>query len=299
MGRTTPIPDLDMQSFTKFALQLTYPPNPIRNLDNSLTPDQAAGRELFFNKPATLGMTCQFCHVLDPAGNAEFGVDRPGFFGSDGSYIGTEFPQTMKVPHLRNAYQKIGKFGLPRDPLINPQEDDSFLGDQIRGFGYTHEGSMDSVFGFLSQIGFIEDPVFNPGGLESDAPTERRQVEGFVLAMDSNMAPIVGQQITLTSHNGWIAGPRIDLLEARANAGECDLVAHGRHLGRIRGYLWNGSKFLADEAGKPAIPDALLRLRALVPMQEVTYTCVPPGAGQRAALDRDLDGTLNGDEEDD
>ena len=295
-GRTEPLGAADMRTFADFALQLTYPPNPIRNLDNSLTAEQAAGKQLYVEKPATLGMTCQFCHVVDPAGNAQYGVARPGFFGSDGSYVGSEFPQTMKVPQLRNMYQKVGKFGLPRDPLINPQEDASFLGDQIRGFGYTHEGSMDSVFGFLSQIGFVEDPLFNPGGLESDSPTERRQVEAYVLAIDSNMAPIVGQQITLTASNGWTVGPRIDLLKARASAGECDLVAHGRHLGEQRGYLWSGGAFVPDQAGKPAAPDALLRLSALLPKHELTYTCVPPGSGRRVGIDRDLDGILDGDE---
>jgi DNA-binding beta-propeller fold protein YncE len=292
-GRTEPISAADMQKFSDFALQLTYPPNPIRKLDNSLTADQAAGKQLYINKPATLGMTCQFCHVVDPAGNAQYGVARPGFFGSDGSYVGTEFVQTMKVPQLRNAYQKVGKFGLPRDPFINPQEDDSFAGDQIRGFGYTHEGSMDSVFGFLSQIGFVEDPVFNPGGLESETPTERRQVEAYVLAIDSNMAPIVGQQITLTSTNGAVVGPRIDLMKARASAGECDLVVHGQRYGEQRGYQYKNNAFLQDEAGAPNLSDAQLRARASIAQQELTYTCAPPGSGRRMGIDRDLDGILD------
>jgi hypothetical protein len=36
----------DMQAFTDFALRLTYPPNPIRNLDNSLTSQQQDGSDL-------------------------------------------------------------------------------------------------------------------------------------------------------------------------------------------------------------------------------------------------------------
>ena len=58
----------EMQAFTDFILQVTYPPNPIRNLDNSLTPDQQAGRE-----PSSSGsdssdtfQTCNGCHALDP-----------------------------------------------------------------------------------------------------------------------------------------------------------------------------------------------------------------------------------------
>ena len=61
-------------------------------------------------------------------------------------------------------------------------------------------------------------------------------MEQFLLAYDSDLAPVVGQQITLTSANSAAAGPRIDLLIARAAAPfiskslngtvtECDLVA--------------------------------------------------------------------------
>jgi len=37
------MPDVDMNDFARFALELMYPPNPIRHLDDSLT-DGAAGR---------------------------------------------------------------------------------------------------------------------------------------------------------------------------------------------------------------------------------------------------------------
>ena len=66
---------------------------------------------------------------------------------------------------------------------------------------------------------------------------QRRDLEQFVLAFDTTFAPIVGQQITLTSDNAAVAGPRIDLMIARAEtdfalvgqpgAKECDLVAKG------------------------------------------------------------------------
>src|SRR5262249_32364171 len=52
LGRSEFIPDADMEAFTDFILQVTYPPNPIRALDNSLTPDQAAGRQLFNTRVA-------------------------------------------------------------------------------------------------------------------------------------------------------------------------------------------------------------------------------------------------------
>src|SRR5690606_16681397 len=46
-GRHAPLPEEDMESFAEFALQISYPPNPVRNLDNSLTASQAEGAEHF------------------------------------------------------------------------------------------------------------------------------------------------------------------------------------------------------------------------------------------------------------
>jgi DNA-binding beta-propeller fold protein YncE len=296
MGRDEPLPPAQMQALTDFALQLTYPPNPIRALDNSLTPDQAAGRELFFTKPAALGLTCVFCHELDAGANP--GASRPGFFGTDGSSVGAELFQTLKIPHLRNIYQKVGKFGLGRDPLINPDNSDAPTGPQIRGYGMIHDGAVDTVFSFLSSTGFVVGPgneqgfELTPQGIE-----ERRQVEDFIFAFDSNMAPIVGQQITLGLATLATAPARINLLKARATAGECELVAHGVVFGRAQGFLFNNGVFLRDQAYKAPLSDPSLRAMALVPGQELTYTCVPPGSGQRVARDRDLDGTLDGDED--
>ena len=42
------------------------------------------------------------------------------------------------------------------------------------------------------------------------------------------------------------------------------------------------------------IADQTLRDFAQTTAREVTYTCVPPGSGQRTAMDRDLDTLLNG-----
>jgi YVTN family beta-propeller protein len=300
LGRSSQISPADMQAFTDFALQITYPPNPIRALGNALNPDQQAGRDMYFNKPATLGMTCNFCHVLDPAGNAEFGVSRPGFFGTDGSYIGGEFPQTLKVPQLRNLYQKVGLFGFPRDILLNPDHSDAHTGDQIRGFGFIHSGAIPSVFQFISALGFVQDDVIfpNPGGFARNEQgiLERRQVESFLMAYDSNLAPIVGQQVTLRLDNATLAGLRVNLMLGRAEQNECDLVVHGPVLGEMRGYLYRNGQFVSNRADRPPLSAAALRLLALLPGQELTFTCVPPGSGVRMGIDRDLNGVLDGDE---
>jgi len=300
LGRSNQIAPADMQAFTDFALQITYPPNPIRALDNSLTSDQQAGRDIYFNKPATIGLKCNFCHVLDPQGNAEFGVTRPGFFGSDGSLVGGELPQTLKIPQLRNLYQKVGMFGFPREVFLNPDHPDNHMGDQIRGFGFIHSGAIPSPFQFLSALGFVFDDVIFPNpdgfGRNEQGIMERRQIESFLMAYDSNMAPIVGQQVTLRSDNTAVSGPRVDLLIGRAMNGECDLVVHGRVLGQQRSYVYLGGSFKPDLANQSPLSATALKSLALVSGQELTFSAVPPGSGTRMGIDRDLDGVLNADE---
>jgi len=119
---------------------------------------------------------------------------------------------------------------------------------------------------------------------------QRRELESFLLAFDSNLAPIVGQQATLTKYNAAVVGPRIDLLIARADEHECDLVAKNR----LGGFLYAGNgKFQSSRHRVPAIPDALLRTSALLPDGEITYTCTPPGSGVRIGIDRDEDNLLD------
>jgi hypothetical protein len=47
-GRATELSERDMQKFTDFALALTYPPNPIRRLDDALTEGQKRARSRYF-----------------------------------------------------------------------------------------------------------------------------------------------------------------------------------------------------------------------------------------------------------
>ena len=123
---------------------------------------------------------------------------------------------------------------------------------------------------------------------------QRRQLEAFILAFPTNLAPVVGQQITLTASSPAEVDARIDLLRQRADAGECELVAKTRISDDEAGFLYVGSGLFArDRRGQPPIPGAALR--ALAP---VTYTCVPPGSGERVGVDRDGDGSWDGDERD-
>ncbi|HVM95874.1 MAG TPA: hypothetical protein VMT89_05765, partial [Candidatus Acidoferrales bacterium] len=281
--------DADMKAFTDFVLEIAMPPNPVRSLDNQLNSAQAAGRDSYFNHNGVDAVsTCNGCHALDPS---------QGFFGTNGNTTFENEPQEFKVPELRNAYTKVGMFGMPGVGFLSvPSDDRQPHGDQVRGFGYLHDGSVATVFDFMHATVF---------GLTED---ERSNLEQFILAFDSNLAPIVGQQITLTSNNSIVAGPRIDLLKARAmtsfvtvdqpGAHECDLIVKGAVNGIERGYLLDASSgdFRSDRRSEPEVGDAALRAAANAVGQELTYTCVPPGSGTRIGLDRDADGSFDRDE---
>lgn len=306
VGRESIISNEDMSAFTSFALTITLPPNPVRAIDNSLTADQQGGADFYLGTRKAdgldlpnLGFTCNGCHTLNAS---------QGFFGTNGDASFENEMQIIKIAHLRNMYQKVGMFGLPAVPFFNPG-DNAHMGDQIRGSGFLHDGSVDTLFRFFQATVFNENPA---GTVGFDGPlngdVKRAQMEQFMLAFDSDLAPIVGQQVTLDSTNVSVVGPRIDLLIQRAltpftskvlggDVVECDLIVKGNVAGEPRGWVFGTSgDFIGDKASEAAWSDALLRSVATTVGQELTYTCVPPGSGLRLGIDRDEDGFFDADE---
>jgi DNA-binding beta-propeller fold protein YncE len=263
-GTITPA---QMQQFTDFALEIMLPPNPVRPLNNTLGAAAQAGENLFFGRVTDGVENCDGCHTLDPA---------QGFFSSGGEQSQEGEPQTFKVPHMRNMYHKIGMFRAP--------------GDQVRGFGFLHDGAIDTLDTFLGDGPF------------SINQTEVSNLEQFSLQFPTDLAPIVGQQVTLTATNAGVAGPRIDLMLQRAgqnynslmlggNVPECDVIVKGSLAGVERGAVRQPSgQFLTDDnqlVGEGAI-------RSLAASEgPLTYTCVPPGSGTRMGIDRDEDTVLD------
>jgi len=335
VGRSGQLSVDDMAAFGEFALQITYPPNPIRNLDNSLTPMQSAGRAFYFNSandaelPVDRQHACGGCHVLDSKANIGQ-TAHPGFFGTDGRLSFDNESQLLKVPHLRNAYQKLGMYGASIDqvralasiiPQLNPPI------NAVRGFGYNHDGVLGTIEQFLSQVAFVQttagsfanpggipffaDPAnpFDPSkGLSQQGFSIRRAVASFLLAFDSNQPPIVGQQLTLTSDNAADNAERLALFEAQATVGNCDLVAHGnvrrtthvpwlRRRARDTGFVFSNGSFVADESCiKPLSPEEFVALVTNDDDLTLTLTAVPIGSGFRLGIDRDADGYADGDE---
>ncbi|NND67304.1 MAG: hypothetical protein HKN19_06945 [Halioglobus sp.] len=182
---------------------------------------------------------------------------------------------------MRNMYQKIGKFGQ----VPGPQ-----LGDQIRGFGFLHDGSVDTLFNFLGASAFTLTNL------------EQLTLQAFSFEFPTDIAPIVGQQGTLDVGLGPTVGPRLDLFNTRSNANfeslmlgglvkECEVIAKGTVGGEPRGWLREGPQFRSDINTLISNGD----LRNLVNSEgPITYTCAPPGSGLRMGIDRDEDTVFDG-----
>jgi DNA-binding beta-propeller fold protein YncE/mono/diheme cytochrome c family protein len=282
----------DMQRFADFALALTYPPNPIRPLDNSLSdpqgePSALDGASLYNGVITDTVANCNGCHVLDR---------DQGFFGTSGGSTFENEAMEFKVPHLRNAYQKVGMFGEAPTNFF-PNTDGSQMGPQVRGTGFLHDGSVATVFNFVGA------DVFRIGSTPL-SDVDRRDLEAFMMEFDSDLAPIVGQQATLTSTSGSDTLDRIDLLIARADVvystsptfgdvPECDLIVKGVLAGQQRGWLYQGGNFMSDDVGESTWSKSALLAVAGTPGQELTFTCVPPGSGTRMGVNRDRDSFLD------
>jgi len=272
VGRNGPIAAADMNSFTNFILQITYPPNPNRPLDNSKTPMQQAGSDFFFNAPSTGAITCNACHVVDPA---------LGFFGTDGRMSFEAGTQDFKIPHLRNMYQKTGMFGIPKMDGIFVG-DSIHRGDQIRGYGFTHDGSIDTLDNFHNATLF------------TTTPSDRRNLEQFMHGMDSNLAPVIGQQITLNNNSTAFVLNRIQLMASQMDTGNNEVIVKATIAGKQRGWFREADgTYQSDDAFELPVTQTELLLLAQTSGQELTFTAVPVGTAIRMGVDRDNDLVLD------
>jgi DNA-binding beta-propeller fold protein YncE/mono/diheme cytochrome c family protein len=273
LGRGSQLTAAQMDQFTKFALRLVYPPNPIGNLDGSLTADQAAGMNLY-NTGRTDGLSsCNDCHTLNPAA---------GRFGTDGTMAveGNNVAENFKIAGLRNMYQKVGMFATNSSATGTPS-----FGNQIRGFGFENSGQ----FGNLDT--FFASPAFQL----SDA--QQQQIDRLMMIIQTEHANIVGQQVTISPSSASAARTRLDMLVARALVTsprrECELVAKGVIGNVSRGWVMNAARNFVpnSSAEQPVTLQGLLDQAAADGGAPITFTCAPVGNGTRMGVDRDGNGT--------
>ena len=216
-----------------FILDMTYPPNPIRNLDNSLTAEQQAGPRLLLpartsngaELPSTASTTATAATCSIPTATRVAPTTRASS-ARDGRLSFENLPQMFKVPHLRNVYQKVGMFASSPDSNRTAHPDCRasirrcrrcaasaisrtapsgsivhHLTPGLAGASSTTTGRTRAAF-----RPFTFDANGNPTGIDSAGFPMRHAIASFVLAYDSNMKPIVGQQLTLTAANAGRRG---------------------------------------------------------------------------------------------
>lgn len=259
LGRETELPASDMEKLCDFVLALRYPPNPVANIDGTFTPHQAAGKRIFDsdgnpNKLGGSGTACWICHTL-PLGTSR--RSAPGMV------------QDLKVPHLRGLYQKIGMVGyvIPGVARIFPYKLDPrptpHMGDQVRGFGFSHDGAIPTMFDFFRRpfghFAFKDEPG-GPTGTQ-----KIRQLEAYLMTFPTGLAPVVGQQVTLDRTNLADSAAILTLLSARAKLGEGGLLVQGRIGGKDR--TWHGNAALAADRFLDMVKAGAV----------LTATVLPPG----------------------
>ena len=326
LGDDTALPPDDMQKFEDFLATIHYPPNPFRNIDNSLpaalsldghyTPgrfapegeplgigDAVRGLDIYRNGTLDTPFQCVTCHTLPTGigpdmvvvGLPPQYVDIPP--GPNGErhnmVVSTDGSSnvTIKVPQLRNLYKRTG---FDTSQTLNTS-----------GFGYVHDGSVDTIARFVSE------PVFQ---VQSDQ--DIADLVAFMLAFSGSDLPqgnaafffeppgrpgldahaAVGIQITFdgSNNNDGIAVNHLFTLELLAINGKIGLIAKGLRDGTMRGWAFSAGEMLSDRAGEVSSVTDLYFSSG--PGTETTFTAVVLGSEVRLGIDRDSDGYLDGDE---
>ncbi len=326
MGDDTALSPAEMQAFEDFLATIAFPPNPFRNTDNTLPlnvplPGHFATGRFALNAgdplPAgnavnglnlyrfgnmdggIIGAQCVTCHTM-PTG---LGTDHdfvPDIFNLTGNYDANPRPLgpngehhlaltsldggtniSMKVPQLRNMHEKVGF--------------DTTQGSNSAGFGFLHDGSVDSLARFVSEPLFattsdqdVADLVafmlaFSGSDLPAGSVVGPSEPPG-VSSLDTHAA--VGKQVT---YSGGAQPALINELIALAQNAEIDLIVKGVFGNENRGWVYDRTTvmLLSDRAAQVhTVAEVLAAAAANAPQ---TWTAVPSGLGMRLGIDRDED----------
>ena len=343
-GDDVRLTNAEMQEFEDFLSTIWIPPNPFRNLDNSLPssvelPGQVtdgefgdAGQQLAPGDPRRglrlyMGteapnffmdgaVNCVTCHSL-PIGNgadSKLNATNTAFdaipvgplgnhhIGMNSTDLSTNI--AIKIPQLRTGVDKAGF--------------SKFSTRSRAGFGYFHDGAVDSLASFLSAPVFdvrsnqdISDIVAlmfafsgsDFGDLPQNPPVLFDADDNFPVILlpfvseppsmqtskDTHAA--VGQQVTINSASDSLA--RINDFIDIAATGAVELVAHGAQDGERRGWRHLTGASSEDPIFQSDLEGETIEYADLVNLSgagsELTFTVVHDGSGQRLALDRDRD----------
>ncbi|MFO0837074.1 MAG: hypothetical protein U1D55_01000 [Phycisphaerae bacterium] len=329
LGDDVQLTATEMQEFEDLLATITIPPNPNRNLDNTLptslplpghfttgrfgpaglplpTGNPQAGLALYRSATRRLdggAFACVTCHTLPIGIGTNYTLSGATYVpipvGPNGEFhhqlvsVDGSTNRTIKTPQLRTLFEKIGF--------------DCTQTSNRAGFGYIHDGSVDSLARFVAEPAFntasnqeVADLVsfllcFSGSDLPQGSTTNLFEPPGTP-SKDTHAA--VGAQTTLV--DALTAPPSqlslISTLISLADAGKIGLIVKGRVAGLQRGYMYDAAthQFLSDRAAETRTTAALHALAA--PGSELTYTAVPFGTQRRMGIDRDADSYLDRDE---
>jgi YVTN family beta-propeller protein len=308
-GAAAPLTTAEMRELRDFLAGIRFPPNPYRRFDNSLSTNLPlpghvalgddtlpAGAPLP-NGNAVAGVAafhrqanfCATCHTLPTGlGNDTAlldGVMKPVPVGPNGGHhfplaFRLEGPLRSKNAQFRNLADRLGMDGRSAQSRA--------------GFGFGHDGSVDTLTRFLSGLRVVRDQDM------ADFIALLLSVAGADVGpegspVDPTPPAAVGRQLTVSSP----ARPALldaMLALARAPTSRVDVIAKGAKDGLARGWYFAGTNdwFQSDRRSEVFSSDDLLALAA--PGNELTFTVVPRGSGFRLGIDRDLDGDFDRDE---
>jgi YVTN family beta-propeller protein len=264
------------------------------------------GLNIFLNRRTCIGtFTCVQCHTT-PTGlgtdmtlAAGSGLLAPFAVGDNGEHhimmtaLDRSTNTTLKVPQLRNMYQKRG---------MNFTQTEN-----TAGFGFSRDGAIDSLERF---VGAAQFSVIND--------REIVDLTAFMLAFSGSDLPLgsisnpeeppgppgkdtraaVGWQVTLSdpAQLSGDHGPLLDRMVVQAQEQRVGLIAKTMSAGIRRGYAYVGDgQFQSDHAGEIVQLNDLTQ--AARPGEEITFTVVALGMQLRTGIDRDEDGCLDFDED--
>jgi YVTN family beta-propeller protein len=315
-GAASVLTTAEMREFRDFLASIRLAPNPYRRFDNSLSTNLplpghvalggdrlAAGTPLpngnavtgiaVFQRAANL---CNTCHTL-PTGLGLDAFQAPSSTLTNipvGPNGGHHFPLAVrlegslfsKVAQFRNLADRVGMDGTRQASRA--------------GFGFGHDGSIDSLTRFLIGVRIVQDQdiadliamLLSVSGSEIAPSTPSFPVG---LPIDLSPPASVGRQLTL---NSSLRPPIFEamLALARSPTSRVDLIAKGMKDGLARGWFYERTNdlFQSDRRLESVSPEVLLSLAA--PGSELTFTVVAGGSGIRLGIDRDLDGVFDRDE---
>jgi len=296
----TVLTNADMIAYRDFVNTLVFQPNPNQNLDRTLPVQLAganpiAGRDSYLNQILNTlllsNVRCVTCHHETPGQDLPVGSGTARRIMADRVLTDS---QHMKTPHLRNLYQKTGFTNSPGAV-------------STAGFGFSHDGRDSTLFNHF--VAFRFGPLTNYNNAAINVV--KSNLVALLMCFDTGMAPAVGYTRTITPSNLNTASVSNDwnLLERQASRGFSDnffltvavtnasLLAKGTIDGQRRSLLYvpATTNYVTDKSGVGPFTRAELSAKILAG-DTLSFMGVPPVSARRMGLDRDLNGTLDGDE---